>query len=469
MLAAIQISDLHRSAADPVTNAQLLATILTEHDRARASGMPPVGAVIVCGDIIQGCSIGTATFDEELRTQYGVALDLLRSLSKELLEGDTSRLVVVPGNHDVCWNSAWSSMVPASEADTERARNLLAAPGTPFRWNWETRTLLRIHDEAKYAGRLGAFRRFFGDLYGKAPPEAINDDAWLYDLGDVTCVAFNSCYRTDCFNRAAAVNPETIGHVATRLRATKSRLRLAVWHHNIEGPPSASDYLDQSCVRQLIYHGMRLGLHGHQHYASTAPVYVHTDRDEVMAVVSAASLCAGRRALPPGRLRGFNLLMIDADSHQATVRSLAMDLEARAQPEYGFNGGSAERVVKWTDSPTDGTRSTDVRVAVEAGERAYKESQYQEAATLLSPHFEDLPEYGRALLLDSLIAAGEHDVLLSRFEGTLRPEEVPRVLASLHKSKRTADSRRVLDRHEGVLLPDAVTYYRRLLKVAEGE
>lgn len=95
MLPLLQISDLHRSQGDPVTNAELLATILQEHDHAVEAGMQPVRAILVCGDLIQGCPLGATNFQQEIRDQYEVAHDLLSRLTDRLLHGDKSRLVVV--------------------------------------------------------------------------------------------------------------------------------------------------------------------------------------------------------------------------------------------------------------------------------------------------------------------------------------------------------------------------------------
>ena len=77
---------------------------------------------------------------------------------------------------------------------------------------------------------------------------------------------------------------------------------MAVWHHNIEGPPQRSDYMDVEIVRGMIGRGFRLGLYGHQHRAQATPHQVWLPDRERMAVVSAGSLCAGPRDLPTGNI-----------------------------------------------------------------------------------------------------------------------------------------------------------------------
>lgn len=465
MLSILQISDLHRSPADLVTNRELVATVLNEHDQAVRAGMQPVRAIVVNGDVIQGCRLVTLNFEQELSAQYDVALDLLTCLTRDLLEGDVSRLIVVPGNHDVCWNTARSAMVEASDNEYDDAFNLLQRPGTHFRWDWTTRKLFKIADTARYGARLDAYRAFFARLYGDALPEAINGEAWLFPIDNILFVGFESCSGTDCFNHAAAISTDTIAQVATALRSLRTRLRVAVWHHNIDGPPPTSDYLDQSCIRKLIYYGFRIGLHGHQHYADTAPVYIHMDRDQIMAVISAGSLCAGRQELPPGRNRGFNFLVIDEDQHRASVRSLAMDMEARVQPEYAFNGGSAEREVSWTAAFTDTTSINVARKIILEAERAKNEGRTADAAGMLVAHFADLGVYGRSLLLVVLLAQGALDDVLRLLGQDLGPEEVPQVISALIQARRSADAELLLDRYREMLVPDAISFFRQHLNL----
>lgn len=462
MLSLLQIADLHRSPTDPVTNAQLIATIMHEHDLAVGAGMLPVGAIVVCGDLIQGCKLETPNFERELKLQYSVAQEFLTQLVHRLLNNDMSRLVVVPGNHDVCWNTVRPAMVEASEADQKESFTLLQQHGTPFRWDWTTRRLFRINDVARYNARLNAYHTFLSTLYGGVLPRNINGDAWLFPIDDIIFVGLESCIGTDCFSHAAAINADTIAQVAIALREHDARLRIAVWHHNIEGPPSASDYLDQSNIRQLVYHGFRLGLHGHQHYATTAPVRIYTDREEYMAVISAGSLCAGRHELPPGRNRGFNFVLIEEEQSRACVRSLAMDMEARVQPEYLFNGGSAEREVSWTPTVA---RGHDIRKITLEAEHAKNENRSAAAIEMLVPHFEQLDVYGRSLLFELLLTQKKLDELLTFFEEQLSPTEVPRVVSSLIDANKTTEAERVVDRYQEEMLPAAVSFFREKIDI----
>jgi len=81
MFSLLHISDLHRSAEDPIANDELLESLSTDRGRYTKSD-PPVrapDAIIVSGDVIQGVKLGTANSTIALRDQYGVAEDFCRA------------------------------------------------------------------------------------------------------------------------------------------------------------------------------------------------------------------------------------------------------------------------------------------------------------------------------------------------------------------------------------------------------
>ena len=108
MYSFLHISDLHRSPADPITNAELISALVADRDRYRAED-PPVpapDAIVVSGDIVQGIPLGLPDFAKQLAEQYEVAEEFLADLSRRFLGGDRSRVIIVPGNHDIDWNTA---------------------------------------------------------------------------------------------------------------------------------------------------------------------------------------------------------------------------------------------------------------------------------------------------------------------------------------------------------------------------
>lgn len=119
MFRLLHISDLHRSSSDPVGNAELISTLVSDHDR-HSRERPPIGhynAAIVSGDIIQGVGLNASNSDGELQEQYKTALTFLVELADRFFEGDRSRIIIIPGNHDVDWNTARQYMEVVDKPD----------------------------------------------------------------------------------------------------------------------------------------------------------------------------------------------------------------------------------------------------------------------------------------------------------------------------------------------------------------
>ena len=151
----LHLSDLHRSGTDPISNAELLSSLVADGERyvAAAPSISPPDAIVVSGDLVQGLPMGSADYPEGLERQYDEALEFLQGLAAHFLDGDRSKLVIVPGNHDVDWNMARSAMAVV-DAEGKDVEKLIAARGSLFRWSWKTRELLRISDRSKYENRF---------------------------------------------------------------------------------------------------------------------------------------------------------------------------------------------------------------------------------------------------------------------------------------------------------------------------
>ena len=332
----MHISDLHRSPEDPISNEELVSALLHDRDRyvGETPAIPEPQVIVVSGDLIEGVSIGTENFTSRIEEQYAVADDLLAQLAGRFLDGDRSRLVMVPGNHDVDWNTAFGALERVERSDVPG--NLfreLHADDSLLRWDWSTQTLYRIAERDTYERRLDPFWRFFERFYSglDVPPKVYESfDARVYDLfqGAVGVAAFNSCAGNDCFAYHGRIEPRSVAGSDLGLRdgGAVHDLRVAVWHHNIEGSPYRNDYMDVDIVRGMIGRGFRLGLHGHQHKAQAGSQEIRLPNLESMAVISAGSLCAGRRELPTGTHRQYNVVEVASDlgNVRTHVRAMAV-------------------------------------------------------------------------------------------------------------------------------------------------
>ena len=234
-------------------------------------------------------------------------------------------------------------------------------------------------------------------------------------------VAFNSCHENDCYAFHGSIRKEEVAQSHLNLQDTGHvfDLLIAVWHHSIEGPPYRTDYMDVDIVRGMIGRGFRLGLYGHQHKAQVTPHEIWLPDRERMAVVSAGSLCAGPDELPTGVSRQYNVLEISSDFRSVRVHVRAMtvaNLFLRANlPEFG---GNTFVDLNWEQPKnfvgvTINTSAAQMRLVVEAAEKATKLGDPAHAVKLLKEL--KLPEgsYERQLLFDAASAANDWQTIIN--------------------------------------------------------
>ena len=81
-----------------------------------------------------------------------------------------------------------------------------------------------------------------------------------------------------------------------------------MWHHNTEGSPAQSDYMDASILQNLIDSGFSVGLHGHQHRPRCFDTRFNYGGNARLSVISAGTLC-GSSSSRFGR--AYNLIELD--------------------------------------------------------------------------------------------------------------------------------------------------------------
>jgi hypothetical protein len=237
--------------------------------------------------------------------------------------------------------------------------------------------------------------------------------------GRIGVAAFNSCHGNDCFSLKGGIPREVVARAHLDLTdAGGFELLVAVWHHNIEGPPYRTDYMDVDIVRGMIGRGFRLGLYGHQHRAQAVPFQIHLSGCETMAVVSAGSLCAGVRELPTGAQRAYNIIEIGDDMRTARVHVREMSVANLFCPSRRAAFGGAS----WTDMAWDSPPDLAGRPVLFAAQRLdaallkaeaeLKRGAPQAVKEILGPLVADLPEYGRMLLLEAARQTSDEKLLL---------------------------------------------------------
>lgn len=463
MFCILHITDLHRAVTDPISNAELISALVADRERY-AREDPPIAkpqAIVVSGDLIQGVGLGHPNFEAELDAQYEAAHSFLVELTERFLNGDRAKVVLVPGNHDIDWNLARAAMVKvAPDAMPKSLPRALHEPNSPYRWDWNTRELYIIRDQDAYRQRLAAFWRFFDRFYedttGLLRVESWSD-ANLYSLdeGRIGVAAFNSCVSNDCFAFHGEIPRDVVARSHLDLQSLGPwRLRIAVWHHDIEGPPHRSDYMDPDIIRGMIGRGFRLGLYGHQHRTQITPQHAYLPDQETMAVASAGSLCAGARELPPGARRGYSIIELGEDYRSARVhvREMAFsNLFSRAT--LAAFGGRSFVDLEWTTPidaggrPEDPARDRLVAVLRAAEASLVEHHDATEALRLLAQVDAARDPFGRRLLLSAAEGAGDWKQVIAI---TREPQSIEELVlgvdARLNRSHYD-EARAMLDAH----------------------
>lgn len=459
MYTILHLSDLHRSPDEPVSNDSLVAALLADQDRyaGETPFVPQNDAIVVSGDLIQGAPLGHPNWSDVIASQYAVANSFLDELAKRFLAGDRSRLVIIPGNHDVCWNTAYASMERISETDyPPNIHGALIEPDSRYRWSWKDRALFRIVDEARYAQRLSAYWDFVEGFYDGVALHAPIDRSRPYQLFElderrIVVAAFDSTHGNDCFGYSGAIPAGAVARCNLHLRDAGHdyKLRMAVWHHSLQGPPARDDYMDVSQVHEMTGLRFQLGMHGHQHIAAATTHYVYLGESQSMAVVSAGSLCAGSRELPRGVNRQYNLVVISDDyrSGRVHVREMAEGSQFTRKNSGAFSQGYID--ISWQANIDLAGRTVDAdtrneRRAVLAAEDALHGGDAQQALSQLDGIELSPGSHARSIAVRAALALSDWPRLVGIVDRPQSPEEGIWLVTALAK---TGDP----DRAEAVL------------------
>ena len=324
----LHISDLHRTSEPRLSNDELLSAIVSDATRWELEGIPRPDLIVVSGDLIQGAKANSPNADSEVTAQYREVGDFLRQLADEFVDSDCSRVVIVPGNHDVQWGRSRAAMKRIEICPDNIATKALQ-PTSRMRWNWKDNHTYEIYDTVIYESRLVHFREFRANFYqGLNPSPVSRDDEDLVfmeypDIG-LVIAGFSSWHGNDCFCHVGEIASPSLALSRKLLAESTLPVAIAVWHHSIVGGPREHDYMDQRIVHRMIDFGFNVGLHGHQHYPGAAPFELRLPNLTAMAVIGAGSLAVGDDELPMGERRQFNIVVIDLESESITVHVRAM-------------------------------------------------------------------------------------------------------------------------------------------------
>ena len=402
-----------------------------------------------------------------MRNQYSVASKFLDQLACRFLDGDRSKLVIVPGNHDVCWNTSFASMERVSvDKYPKDVRAALLDPDSNYRWSWKELALYQITDNVAYSQRMDAYWHFIEGFYaGVTLPTPIvrNRGFQLFELHDrqIAVAAFDSIAGNDCFSFAGALSRGAVARCNLHLRDTPHayNVRIGVWHHSLQGPPLRDDYMEVGQVHEMVGLRFHLGMHGHQHVASANTHYVHLGENQAMAVVSAGSLCAGHKDLPRGVNRQYNLIVIEDDMRHARVhvREMADGGQFTRKQSGAFTEGFVE--LRWDASTDIAGRAIDAneinsRRAVLKAEEALQGGSPQMAIELLQG-VELLPgSHARRVAIQAATTLKDWTTLIASINEPNSIEEAVLLASALIRINDMDGALKILDRYPAI---DAAT------------
>ncbi len=279
-------------------------------------------AIIVSGDLTQ----------ESSTKEYADLLNFTRERLLPLLhkgKQEHSRVVFVPGNHDVNWGIAvgelvrerpWPLRNPERDALWKQYRWNPAASALRADFSTPGRVQLRKVDidSAAYRKRFETcqtefLNRFYTDRGHKVLVKPFNllkkgDDWSAHQFVDeeVAIFGFNSCHGNDRYWTAAHIDHDSIANARTYWKQHCPGYQpVAVWHHGLTAEQGRPDFLTFDDLARLQEAGFRIGFHGHIHAANS---WMLTQLRDDFVMIATGSLAAGKDDLQKGIGQQFSIV-----------------------------------------------------------------------------------------------------------------------------------------------------------------
>jgi len=287
--------------------------------------------VVVSGDLTQRAA----------PSEYAKLKRFLEAEIEPLVIGDRAavktRVVIVPGNHDVDWNAEVFDTLALANARSDLAEQWFAdgmwRPATqPYRIKtghfghtsaFEIRAE-RYHERfvavqaflsEYYAGKLVQPHRPFGLLDARGTGTG-DWQAHVFPDLHVALLGFNSCYRNDRYWHGAQIHEDAITEARDHIDGidhSRSFLRIGVWHHGLESHRNRPDRLTFENLTALVTSGIKVGFHGHVHKSHAQ---LHRFITDDFALVSTGTLGSAADDRPDAVANQFSIV----DLHRNRLR-----------------------------------------------------------------------------------------------------------------------------------------------------
>jgi GTPase SAR1 family protein/predicted phosphodiesterase len=334
----LHLSDLHFDKDDDAL-ARLQPLLRDIRDRDGGLGFDNLDYLVLSGDLTNH---GSA---EEFDCVYRFVSELIKRF--ELSAG---RCVIVPGTHDLSWETEVYDWRPKRRVVLSTLKQgSYVAQGEGY----------LIRDDSAYPKRFENFGRFYHELIQLPYPlqPAAQCVPILFDDTRLQFLALNSAWEIDEYRRErASINQSALaaGLLEADEQIARARrdgrmaqdtevLRIAVWHHPVTGNAKISD---DAFLEQLRQEHVQLCLHGHVH-EDRADVVGYRHPRRAMYIAGAGSFGAPVNARPEATPRLYNLLEVWRDHSKIRVRTRCLRRD----------GGAWEGWAVWPGAQADERRT----------------------------------------------------------------------------------------------------------------
>jgi len=296
----LHISDLH------IRNDNKASTyrIQLEADIRKELGIRRLDYIVISGDIA----------NHSTEEEYRIAFTFLDRLVKQF-GLDSSRVIIVPGNHDQNWVLS-KKAYPFVYKDDQPS----ILPEGRYIPAGDSGVLLR--DDRLYTDRFNYFNTFFyRKIYGGQEfSQDFTDQYLLVERPDdrILFLGLNTSWQVDHHfkTRAAAYMP-ALTRALDKIIEEKydNWLKIAVFHHPVRGKESIND----DFMQLLTVNGFQICLHGHIHEASNG--YFKYDDPRGISIIGAGTFGASTVDQVFGIPLQYNLMTLDKKTGELIVQT----------------------------------------------------------------------------------------------------------------------------------------------------
>lgn len=296
----LHLSDLHFGDD---TFADFCRTQL-ETDLKQELGIRRLEYLVISGDVA----------NRSTEKEYDVAFAMVDGLVKRF-GLDASRVVVVPGNHDLNWDKS-------EEAYPFVPKRKLPSPLPEERFILAGDAGALLRDDELYCRRFAHFNtRFYRRVYSGQdfPLDYAGQALFIERPGDrILFLGLNSCWQLDHhFRTRAGIHKSALSQALDRLQDGKYNgwLKVAVWHHPVTG----REMMNDEFMQLLTVHGFQVCLHGHIHEAIEG--FHKYDDKRGVRIIGAGTFGAPTKEQVTGVPLQYNLLTFDPETGEMTVNT----------------------------------------------------------------------------------------------------------------------------------------------------